>query len=323
MAYAMAISRPGGRDQFHKIEIEVPKPGPGEVTLRHSAIGLNFIDVYFRTGLYPWPVESDLITGGEAAGVIEAVGDGVDLQVGQRVAYTQPNGAYASHRVMAAKNVVPIPDDISDEVAAAVMLKGLTVHYLIHHSYPVKSGDTVLFHAAAGGVGSIAGQWLKAKGVRAIGTAGGPEKCARALEHGYDAVIDYRSEDFGAEVKRLTDGAGVAAVYDSVGADTVMTSLDVLKRFGTLVCFGQSSGPADQFKIGDLARNSLFLTRPTLFQHTDQPGWLRNSAAELFEMIGKGEIKIDVPQTFSLEDVAAAHEALEGRKTVGSTVLTP
>ncbi|OOY16226.1 quinone oxidoreductase [Thioclava sediminum] len=323
MAYAMAISRPGGRDQFHKIEIEVPKPGPGEVTLRHTAIGLNFIDVYFRTGLYPWPVESDLITGGEAAGVIEAVGDGVDLQVGQRVAYTQPNGAYASHRVMAAKNVVPIPDDISDEVAAAVMLKGLTVHYLIHHSYPVKSGDTVLFHAAAGGVGSIAGQWLKAKGVRAIGTAGGPEKCARALEHGYDAVIDYRSEDFGAEVKRLTDGAGVAAVYDSVGADTVMTSLDVLKRFGTLVCFGQSSGPADQFKIGDLARNSLFLTRPTLFQHTDQPGWLRNSAAELFEMIGKGEIKIDVPQSFSLEDVAAAHEALEGRKTVGSTVLTP
>lgn len=323
MAYAMAISRPGGRDQFHKIEIEVPKPGPGEVTLRHTAIGLNFIDVYFRTGLYPWPVESDLITGGEAAGVIEAVGDGVDLKVGQRVAYTQPNGAYASHRVMAAKNVVPIPDDISDEVAAAVMLKGLTVHYLIHHSYPVKSGDTVLFHAAAGGVGSIAGQWLKAKGARAIGTAGGPEKCARALEHGYDAVIDYRSEDFGAEVKRLTDGAGVAAVYDSVGADTVMTSLDVLKRFGTLVCFGQSSGPADQFKIGDLARNSLFLTRPTLFQHTDQPGWLRNSAAELFEMIGKGEIKIDVPQSFSLEDVAAAHEALEGRKTVGSTVLTP
>ncbi|OOY07253.1 quinone oxidoreductase [Thioclava sp. F36-7] len=323
MAYAMAISRPGGRDQFHKIEIEVPKPGPGEVTLRHTAIGLNFIDVYFRTGLYPWPVESDLITGGEAAGIIEAVGDGVDLQVGQRVAYTQPNGAYASHRVMAAKNVVPIPDDISDEVAAAVMLKGLTVHYLIHHSYPVKSGDTVLFHAAAGGVGSIAGQWLKAKGVRAIGTAGGPEKCARALEHGYDAVIDYRSEDFGAEVKRLTDGAGVAAVYDSVGADTVMTSLDVLKRFGTLVCFGQSSGPADQFKINDLARNSLFLTRPTLFQHTDQPGWLRNSAAELFEMIGKGEIKIDVPQTFSLEDVAAAHEALEARKTVGSTVLTP
>ncbi|PWE50456.1 quinone oxidoreductase [Thioclava sp. NG1] len=323
MAYAMAIARPGGRDQFHKIEIEVPKPGPGEITLRHTAIGLNFIDVYFRTGLYPWPVESDLITGGEAAGVIEAVGNGVDLQVGQRVAYTQPNGAYASHRVIAAKNVVPIPDDISDEVAAAVMLKGLTVHYLIHHSYPVKSGDTVLFHAAAGGVGSIAGQWLKAKGVRAIGTAGGPEKCARALEHGYDAVIDYRSEDFGAEVKRLTDGAGVAAVYDSVGADTLMTSLDVLKRFGTLVCFGQSSGPADQFKIGDLARNSLFLTRPTLFQHTDQPGWLRNSAAELFEMIGKGDIKIDVPQTFSLEDVAAAHEALEGRKTVGSTVLTP
>ncbi|TNF12761.1 MAG: quinone oxidoreductase [Rhodobacteraceae bacterium] len=323
MAYAMAITAPGGRDQFHRIEIDPPQPGPGEVTLRHTAIGLNFIDVYFRTGLYPWPVERDLITGAEAAGVIEAVGEGVSLKPGQRVAYTLPNGAYASHRVVAADQLVPVPDAISDEVAAAVMLKGLTVHYLIHHSYPVSDGEHVLFHAAAGGVGLIAGQWLKAKGVTAYGTAGGPEKCKLAKDHGYAQVIDYRSEDFVKEVMDLTGGAGVDAVYDSVGADTLMKSLDVLKRFGTLVSFGQSSGPPDQFKVGDLTRNSLRLTRPTLFHHTTRPGWLLKAAGELFEMIGKGAIKIEIAQRFDLADVSVAHEALEGRKTVGSTVLIP
>jgi NADPH:quinone reductase and related Zn-dependent oxidoreductases len=319
----MAITAPGGRDQFHRIEIDPPQPGPGEVTLRHTAIGLNFIDVYFRTGLYPWPVERDLITGAEAAGVIEAVGEGVSLKPGQRVAYTLPNGAYASHRVVAADQLVPVPDAISDEVAAAVMLKGLTVHYLIHHSYPVSDGEKVLFHAAAGGVGLIAGQWLKAKGVTAYGTAGGPEKCKLAKDHGYAQVIDYRSEDFVKEVMDLTGGAGVDAVYDSVGADTLMKSLDVLKRFGTLVSFGQSSGPPDQFKVGDLTRNSLRLTRPTLFHHTTRPGWLLKAAGELFEMIAKGAIKIEIAQRFDLADVAVAHEALEGRKTVGSTVLIP
>ncbi|KFE33532.1 quinone oxidoreductase family protein [Thioclava atlantica] len=323
MAYAMAIKAPGGRDQFHRIEIDIPQPGPGEVTLRHTAIGLNFIDVYFRTGAYPWPVERDLVTGGEAAGVIEAVGEGVGLRVGQRVAYTMPNGAYASHRVVKADQLVMVPDAISHEVAAAVMLKGLTVHYLIHHSYPVSSGETVLFHAAAGGVGLIAGQWLAAKGVRAIGTAGGPEKCALAKAHGYDAVIDYRAQDFLAEVKALTDDAGVEAVYDSVGADTLMKSLDCLKRFGTLVAFGQSSGPPSEFKIGDLARGSLRLTRPTLFHHTVRPGWLQQASGELFEMIASGKIKIEIAQRFDLSDVAQAHEALEGRKTVGSTVLIP
>lgn len=323
MAYAMAIKAPGGRDQFHRIAFEPPTPGPGEVTLRHTAIGLNFIDVYFRSGLYPWPVERDLVTGAEACGVIEAVGAGVDLKPGQRVAYTVPNGAYASHRVIGAENLVPVPDAISDEVAAAVMVKGLTVHYLIHHSYPVNAGDHVLFHAAAGGVGLIAGQWLKAKGVTVYGTAGGPEKCELARARGYADVIDYRSEDFVKEVMGLTDGAGVEAVYDSVGADTLMQSLDVLKRFGTLVSFGQSSGPPDQFKVGDLTRNSLRLTRPTLFHHTTRPGWLQKAASELFDLIAKGTIKIEVAQSFALEEAAAAHEALENRQTVGSTVLIP
>ena len=323
MAYAIAVSSPGGTEHFHRIEIDLPAPGPGEILLRQTAIGLNFIDVYFRTGLYPWPVSQDLVTGSEGAGIIEAVGEGVDLKPGDRVAYTMPNGAYASHRILNAAQAVKIPDEISDEVAAAVMLKGLTVHYLIHHSYPVTAGETVLFHAAAGGVGQIAGQWLAALGVRAIGTAGGPEKCALASAAGYDAVIDYNAQDFVAETMRLTAGAGVAAVYDSVGADTVMKSLDVLKRFGTLVSFGQSSGPVTEFKITDLARGSLRLTRPTLFHHTAEPGWLQRASADLFAMIASGKVKIDIGQRFDLADVASAHRALEGRKTVGSTVLTP
>ena len=323
MRYAMVVSAPGGVENFRKVSREIPAPGPGEVTLRQTAIGLNFIDVYFRSGTYPWPVPADLVTGSEGAGIIEAVGEGVDLQPGTRVAYTLPNGAYASHRVIAANMVVPIPEEISDEVAAAVMLKGLTVHYLIHHSYPVQRGDCVLFHAAAGGVGLLAGQWLKAKGVRVIGTAGGAEKCALALAHGYDAVIDYRAQDFGAEVMRLTDGKGVQAVYDSVGADTVAKSLEVLERFGTLVSFGQSSGMAGEFRINDLARGSLRLTRPTLFHHTARPGWLHAASAEMFAMIAAGKLRVEIGQRFALEDVALAHQALEGRKTTGCTVLLP
>ncbi|MCE5972261.1 quinone oxidoreductase [Sinirhodobacter sp. WL0062] len=323
MAYAIAIESPGSAEKFRRIEIDLPTPGAGEILIRHTAIGLNFIDVYFRTGSYPWPVERDLVTGAEAAGVIEAVGAGVDLAPGQRVGYVMPNGAYASHRVINASQAVVIPDNVSDEIAAASMLKGLTAHYLLNHSCPVTRGETVLFHAAAGGVGLIAGQWLNALGVRAIGTAGGPEKCALALSHGYDAVIDYRSEDFVAKVMDLTGGAGVSAVYDSVGADTVMKSLDVLQRFGSLVCFGQSSGPESDFKIGDLARGSLRLTRPTLFHHTAVPGWLQTASADLFTMIGSGEISIEIGQTYDLGDVARAHEALEARTTTGSTVLIP
>ncbi|TKD17515.1 quinone oxidoreductase [Rhodobacter capsulatus] len=323
MRYAMAVTAPGGVENFRRIDCELPPPGPGEVVLRQTAIGLNYIDVYFRTGLYPWGVPADLITGGEAAGVIEAVGPGVDLPLGLRVAYTVRNGAYASHRVIAADDLVPIPDGISDEIAAAVMLKGLTVHYLIHHSYPVAAGDCVLVHAAAGGVGLLAGQWLKHKGVRAIGTAGTPEKCALALAHGYDAVIDYKTRDFVAETMRLTDGKGVQAVYDSVGAVTVKKSIEVLETFGTLVSFGQSSGPALDFRITDLARGSLRLTRPTLFHHTAQPGWLRKASRDMFDLILGGTIRVEIGQRYDLNDVAAAHTALESRKTTGCTILTP
>lgn len=322
MAYAMAVSRPGGVANFHRSALSLPAPGAGEVLLRQTAIGLNFIDVYFRSGLYPWPVAQDLVTGSEAAGVVEAVGEGVALKPGTRVAYTLPNGAYASHRLIAESHLVPIPDGISDEIAASVMLKGLTVHYLIHHSYPVRAGDCVLFHAAAGGVGLLAGQWLKALGVRALGTAGGADKCALAAAHGYETVIDYRRQDFVAEVMRLTGGRGVQAVYDSVGADTVLKSLDVLERFGTLVNFGQSSGPVSDFQIGLLARGSLRLTRPTLFHHTARPGWLQSASADLFAMIASGKISVTIGQRFALEDVGLAHQALEGRQTTGSTVLT-
>lgn len=323
-AYAMRVARPGGSDLFERVPLPLPEPGPGEVRIRHTAIGINFIDVYFRTGTYPWPPGDGLITGSEAAGLIDAVGPGVeDLQPGQRVAYTKPNGAYASHRVIEAGLVVPLPEDIPDEIAAAVMLKGLTAHYLIHHSYPAEAGDTVLFHAAAGGVGLIAGQWLAARGVRAIGTAGGAEKGRLAADNGYAEVIDYRTQDFAAEVARLTQGAGVAAVYDSIGKDTALKSLDCLARFGTLVMFGQSSGPADDVRISHLARASLRLTRPTLFHHIARPGWLRSASADLFAMISDGRIRVRIGQSFALSDVARAHDALEGRATTGSTVLRP
>ncbi|SOC11945.1 quinone oxidoreductase family protein [Rhodobacter maris] len=322
MSYAMVVSSPGGVENFRRVARDIPQPGAGEVTLRHTAIGLNYIDVYMRTGLYPWPVTQDLVTGSEGAGVIEMAGPGVDLAPGTRVAYTQPNGAYASHRVISADQLVPIPEGISDEIAASVMLKGLTVHYLIHHSYAAQPGDCVLVHAAAGGVGLLAGQWLKAKGVRALGTAGGAAKCALAAAHGYDAVIDYHARDFVAEVRALTDGKGVQAVYDSVGAVTLQKSLDVLERFGTLVSFGQSSGPALDFRVNDLARGSLRLTRPTLFHHTARPGWLQSASGELFEMILSGAIHVEIGQRFALEDVATAHKALEARKTTGCTILT-
>jgi len=323
MAYAIAARAPGGTDQFYRKDLPDMRPGSGEVLLRHTAIGLNYLDVYFRSGAYPWPVAQDLVTGSEAAGVIEAVGDGVRLRPGQRVAYTMPNGAYASHRIVPEAQLVVLPDAISDEVAAAVMLKGLTAQYLIHHSYPVTRGETVLFHAAAGGVGLLAGQWLRALGVRVIGTAGGPEKCALAAAHGYDAVIDYRTQDFVSEVMRLTDGQGVAAVYDSVGADTVLKSLEVLQPFGTLVAFGQSSGAPDNFRISHLARASLRLTRPTLFHHTRIPGWLAQASGELFRLILSGAIKVEIAQRFELDRVAFAHDALEARQTTGSTILIP
>lgn len=322
MAYQIIVKGAGGIDQLDRIEIEMKTPAAGEVLIRQTAIGLNFIDIYHRTGLYP--VSPGFVPGGEAAGVVEAVGEGVTVAIGTRVAYALAGGgAYSSHRIVPMNGVVVLRDTISDEVAAAVMLKGLTANYLITHSYPVKSGETVLVHAAAGGVGLILGQWLKTLGVTTIGTAGGTEKCALAKAHGFDHVIDYRSEDFVARVMEITGGAGVPVVYDSVGADTVMRSLGVLQTFGTLVSFGQSSGPCKEFTINDLTRGSLRLTRPTLFHHTAQPGWLAQASKSLFDLIETGAIKVTISGQYALADVGAAQNALEGRNTTGSTVLIP
>ncbi len=324
MVLAIAAQKPGGPEVLHARDLPLPDPGPGEALVRHRAIGVNFIDIYFRSGLYPWPVERDLVLGSEAAGVIEALGEGVeDLEVGQRVAYTIPNGAYAEARVLEARHLVPLPDAISDEVAAASMLKGLTARYLLHDSHPARKGETVLFHAAAGGVGLIAGQWLAAMGVNAIGTAGGPEKCALAREHGYAHVIDYKAEDFVARVREITGGAGVAASYDSVGRDTYPGSLEVLKTFGHFVSFGQSSGPVTDFSLADLAKGSFTATRPVLFHFTNDRQWLLKAAGELFDLIGNGSIRININQRFPLAKAAEAHRALEARKTTGSTILIP
>ena len=313
----------GGSEVLEVRDLVPADPGQGQIRIRHTAIGVNFIDVYFRTGLYPWPVDSDLVLGSEAAGVVDAVGDGVtEFSVGDRVVYTVANGAYATHRLVDAAMVVALPDSIDDETAAAVMLKGLTASYLLHDSYRVKAGDTILFHAAAGGVGSLAGQWLKAKGAKVIGTAGGGSKCALAMNNGYDHVIDYLVEDVAARVMEITGGAGVDAVYDSVGVDTVMTSLKCLKQFGTLICFGQSSGPALDFKISDLAAGSFHLTRPILFHFVAKRTWLEPSARDLFKLIADGVINVPINQRFALENVRDAHDALEGRTTTGCTVLT-
>ena len=324
MAIAIAAKQSGGPEVLHEIDQAVAAPGVGEVRLRHSAIGVNFIDTYFRSGLYPWPVEENLVLGSEAAGVVEAMGEGVSgFAIGQRVAYTIPNGAYVSERVLSTQHIVALPDTIDDEVAAAAMLKGLTAHYLLHRSFSAQSGQTVLFHAAAGGVGLIAGQWLAAKGVTVIGTAGGPEKCALAAQHGYTHVIDYTREDFAEQLMQITGGKGVDAVYDSVGKDTYPGSLNCLKTFGTLVAFGQSSGPVLDFKLADLAQGSYSVTRPMLFHFTADRSYLETASAELFEMISSGKLTINVNQRYALTEAAQAHRALEGRKTTGSTILIP
>lgn len=326
MPYAMIAAAPGGPELLERREIALPEPGPGQIRIRHSAVGVNFIDIYFRRGAYPWPGPEGqgLVTGSEGAGVVEALGEGVEgLAIGQRVAYTTPNGAYATHRLLDAALAVPLPDDITDETAAAVMLKGLTAHYLIHDSYAVKPGDTVLFHAAAGGVGLLACQWLAAKGVRVIGTAGGPAKAALARANGCAEVIDYRAADFVAEVKRLTGGRGVQAVYDSVGRDTILGSAECLATFGTLVSFGQSSGQPDALRVSHLARASLRLTRPSLFHHVARPGWLREASAELFAALRSGALRVHLEAVRPLEEVAAVHAALEGRETAGQIVLRP
>ena len=323
MGYAMAAATPGGTEVIRRIEIGEITPAAGEVVIAHEAIGVNFIDIYIRTGAYPWPVDKDLILGSEGAGTVTAVGAGVThLAVGDRVGYTLPNGAYATQRAINANMVVKLPDAIAADIAAAIMLKGLTVAYLLTRSYQVKAGDTVLFHAAAGGVGLLAGQWMKALGATTIGTAGGAEKCALARANGYDHVIDYRSDDFEAEVMKITDGAGVNAVYDSVGRDTMAKSLACTRRHGTVVHFGQSSGPYDDFQIKELAAGSLYLTRPTLFHFATERDWLEAASADMFAKVADGTLKVSINKRAPLEDVAAVHEALAARQTTGCTVLT-
>lgn len=323
MEHAIIARAPGGPEVLDWVAREPGAPGPGEVLVRHTAVGLNFIDTYFRSGLYPWPDEV-LIPGGEAAGIVEAVGDDVhDLTVGERVAYTTPNGACCTARVLPADRVVPLPDGIGDEIAASVMLKGLTAHYLMHDSYPAAAGDTVLVHAAAGGVGLLLGQWLAARGVRAIGTAGGPEKVALAAAHGYDRVIDYRAGDFTDAVMAATDGAGVAAVYDSVGRDTWRGSLSCLRNRGMFVSFGQSSGTLDEFRMSDLAAGSFSANRPVLFHYIATAEDLRRRAADLFAAIADGTLTPQIGQRWPLSETAEAHRALEGRATTGATVLIP
>ena len=320
--YAIAASAPGGPAVLHRVALEPRQPGPGEVQIVQRAIGVNFIDCYFRSGLYAWPDPSRLVPGSEAAGVVSAVGAGVtDFREGDRVAYTLPNNAYATHRTIAAQHVVRVPDGIADAVAASVMLKGLTVRYLLKDSFAVRPGQHILFHAAAGGVGLIAGQWLKAIGAEAIGTAGGPQKCALAKAHGYHDVIDYAATDFVDAARGLAPG-GFDAVYDSVGKDTLTRSLKCLKLHGTLVNFGQSSGPVTDFKVSDLAAGSFHLTRPVLFHFTSNRTWLEAAAAELFAMILDGHIAIRT-QTAPLGEAVRVHADLEGRRTTGSVVLLP
>jgi NADPH2:quinone reductase len=287
-------------------------------------VGLNFIDVYFRTGLYP--VEPPFTPGMEGCGVVEAVGADVSgLVAGDRVAYAdRPVGSYSEERLIPAACVVKVPDGVADEQAAAMMLKGMTAQYLLRRTYRVKAGDTVLFHAAAGGVGLIACQWAKHLGATVIGTVGSDEKAELAAAHGCDHPIVYTRENFVERVKSLTNGAGVPVVYDSVGKDTFMDSLDCLAPFGMMVCFGQSSGSVAPLELGTLAaKGSLFLTRPTLMTYTAKREDLEATAGELFDVVDKGAVRVEVNQRFALADAADAHRALEGRQTTGSTILMP
>jgi NADPH:quinone reductase len=323
---AVQIEQTGGPEQMHLVAVDVGDPGPGQVRIRHHAVGLNFIDVYQRSGLYPLPMPLRL--GMEGAGVIEAVGEGVThLQVGDRAAYaSQPPGSYCQLRVMPAQNVCRLPDAISFEEGAAMMLKGLTAQYLLKRTLPVEglqAGDWVLFHAAAGGVGLIACQWAKALGLRLIGTAGSDEKCQLALANGAAHCINYRTDNFVEQVKAITQGQGVKVVYDSVGKDTWDGSLDCLRPFGLLASFGNASGPVPAFAPGMLGgKGSLYLTRQTLFSHITSRERTQAMADDLFAVVQSGQVKIHIEQRFALADVQAAHRALEARQTTGCTILT-
>ena len=327
MPRAIQIQAFGGPEQMQLVDLPVGEPGPGEIRIRHQACGLNFIDVYQRTGLYANPLP--LTLGMEAAGVVEAVGEGVThLKIGDRAAYaSNPPGSYSEVRVMPAKTVCRLPDAIDFETGAAMMLKGLTAQYLLKRTLPVEGlepGDFILFHAAASGVGLIACQWAKALGLRLIGTAGGAAKCQLALDHGAEVMIDYSKEDFAARVKAVTGGKGVKVVYDSVGKDTWDKSLECLRPFGLMASFGNASGPVPPFAPGILGnRGSLYVTRQTLFTHIATREGCQAMADDLFDVVGRGEVKIPIAQRYPLAEVAQAHRDLEARKTTGCTILLP
>jgi NADPH2:quinone reductase len=322
MPHAIRVHVPGGPEVLQWESVEVGEPGAGLVRIRQQAAGLNFIDVYHRTGLYPQPLP--FTPGVEGAGVVEALGRDVSsLKVGDRVAYGGPIGGYAEERLIAADRLVKLPDAISSEQAAAMMLQGMTAHMLLRSVYRVRAGDIILVHAAAGGVGLILCQWAKALGATVIGTVGSEEKAELARNHGCDHPIVYTHQDFVAEVERITAGAKVPVVYDGVGRDTFIKSLDCLARRGMMVSYGNASGPVDPFQPVILAqKGSLFLTRPTLFDYTLDRADLEQAAAELFAIVESGKVKIEVKQRFPLKDAAEAHRALEARQTSGSTILT-
>ncbi|NHZ32208.1 quinone oxidoreductase family protein [Massilia rubra] len=324
MAKAIRMNRTGGPEVMEYVDVEVGEPGPGEARVRHAACGINFIDVYFRTGLYPQPLPAGL--GMEGAGVVEAIGEGVtEVAVGDRVAYAgRPNGAYCEVRNMPSALLLRLPSAISFETGAAMMLQGLTVQYLFRRTVPLKRGDTILFHAAAGGVGLIASQWARALGVNMIGTVGSDEKAALAKAAGCSHVINYNTEDFVARVMEITNGEKVSVVYDSIGKDTFIKSLDCLRPLGMMVSFGSASGPVPDFSLAELSsRGSLFITRPTLFSYAAKRADLEAMAADLFAVVASGEVKIAVHQTYKLADAAQAHIDLEARKTTGSSILVP
>jgi NADPH:quinone reductase len=325
MTKAIQIQANGGPEVLRYEDVEVRRPGKGEALIRHTAIGVNFIDIYYRSGLYPPPAGLPLIPGSEAAGVVIETGEGVDtVTPGDRVAYAGPLGAYAEERVIAADRLVKIPDGISDEQAAAMMLKGMTVAYLVLRTHPVKPGDIVLYHAAAGGVGLMFCQWAKHLGATVIGTAGSADKMTLAKAHGCDHVINYRDTDFAAAVKEITAGRMCDVVYDSVGKDTFPASLDCLKPMGLFVSFGQSSGPIPPFSMALLSqKGSLFATRPTLFTYIAKRADLEAYAAALFDVVGKGIVKVEINQRHALADAAQAHADIEARRTTGTSVLIP
>jgi NADPH:quinone reductase len=323
MVKAVVVHRFGGPEVLSYEDVEVGDPGPGEVRLRQTAIGVNYIDTYFRTGVYP--ANLPFVLGNEAAGEVLAVGEGASgFKPGDRVAYVTTLGGYAEERVVTAKALVKVPDGVSDETAAAMMLKGMTAQYLLHRTYRVKPGDTILFHAAAGGVGLIACRWAKHLGATVIGTAGSEEKAKLARENGCDHVIQYRDEDFVARVKEITGGKLCDVVYDGVGKATFPGSLDCLKPFGMFASFGSASGPIDAFNIGILAqKGSLYATRPTLTTHIATREGLDEISSSLFDAVKRGAVKIAINKRVKLSEAADVHRALEGRQTTGATIMRP